>query len=625
MRPPLTLALLTAASCLGWARLPEGVTFREGPINSVVIARGSEQMALYRDRGMGPAQAVLLTHARRDLVESVRALAEKAELVVAPEKSRGALTRAEAFWQDFWDKRFNYYAQQVNKVPRRSLKVDRFVNEGDTIRWQGIEFQVMETEGYTRDAVCYLANIGGQRIAFTGDLLWQGGRVFDLYSFQEAIPEAQIGGYHGYGGRLAQWIESLEKLAAWRPDVLVPARGPLIEDPSGDIATAIARARSIYGNYLSTNALHWYFGKERLTTAGRRVLGADAQVELMPFAEHVALPPWCQHMGTTKLLVSRDGHGFVLDTGGDGPHEMLRQALRDGLIKKIEGIWVTHLHNDHTRNVPAAAAEFGCPVYAVAEVADGLRNPGSWFLPGIIPDPVDRVVVKNDGETWSWREFKLTSHFFPGQMYNHGGLLVERGDHKPVFFIGDSFSPSGIDDYCLMNRNLMREDTGYFLCLRKVRALPQGSWLVNQHIPHLFRFNGQELDYLEKRYRERAATIAELTPWDDVNYAIDEEWAWFYPYGSEAGPGQQLDLEVRLWNHSNRKRTFELKLQETSALKPLGEVPALTLGARSTGTVKVPLLVSKKAGRGVHVMTAGLRSEGIVLNDWIETLVKVSR
>ena len=38
---------------------------------------------------------------------------------------------------------------------------------------------------------------------------------------------AEIGGYHGYGGRLAQWIESLEKLAAWRPDVLVPARNYL--------------------------------------------------------------------------------------------------------------------------------------------------------------------------------------------------------------------------------------------------------------------------------------------------------------------------------------------------------------------------------------------------------------
>ena len=622
MRTSLTLGLLAAASCLGRAQLPEGITFEEGPINSVLITREDEQLALYR--GQNPARTVLLTHARRDLVESLRAVAEVADLVIAPEKSRQALTRAEEFWEGFWGRRFNYYAQQVNKVPRKSLKVDRFVKEGETISWQGLEFQVMETEGYTRDAVCYLTQIGGKRVAFTGDLLWQGGRVFDLYSFQEAIPEARIGGYHGYGGRLGQWVASLQKLAAWQPDVVIPARGPLIEDPSADISKALARSRRIYSNYLSTSALHWYFGKERLTAAGRRVLGTEAPVELMPFAEHVELPPWCRHMGTTKLLVSRDGHGFVLDVGGNGPHEMLRQALRDGLVKKIEGIWVTHLHNDHTKNVPAAAREFGCPVYAVAEVADGLRNPGAWFLPGIIPEPVDRVVVKKDGEAWKWRDFKLTSHFFPGQMYNHGGLLVERSDHNPVFFIGDSFSPSGIDDYCLMNRNLMREDTGYFLCLHKVRRLPPGSWLVNQHIPHLFRFTRKELDYLEERYRLRASTISELTPWDDVNYAIDEEWAWFYPYGSDANPGQQLELEIRLWNHSKKERTFRLKLQENSALRPLGEVPALTIAARSTGTAKVSLLVTDEAGPGVHVITAGLRSEEIVLDDWIEALVKVS-
>lgn len=625
MRPPLVLALgfLAAGPCPGRAQLPEGISFKQGPINSVVITRGGQRMVLYR--GSNSAQAVLLTHARRDLVESVRAVAEGAEIVVAPEKSREALNRAEEFWQGFWDKRFNYYGQQVNKLPRRNLEVDRFVKEGATIRWQELEFEVMETGGYTRDAVCYLLETGGKRIAFTGDLLWQGGRVFDLYSFQDAIPGARIGAYHGYAGRLGQWVASLEKIAAWEPDLLLPARGPLIVDPTGDINKAVTRARAVYRNYLSTNALHWYFGKDRLTTAGRRVLGTDAEVELMPFAEHIDLPSWCRHMGTTKLLLSRDGYGFVLDVGGNGPHRMLREALRDGLLKKIEGIWVTHLHNDHTQNVGAAAREFGCPVYAVPEVADGLRNPGSWFLPGLIPEPVAEVAIKNDGETWRWREFNLTSHFFPGQMYNHGGLLVERDDHQPVFFIGDSFSPSGIDDYCLMNRNLMREDTGYFFCLRKVRGLPPGSWLVNQHIPHLFRFSGAELDQLEQRYRQRAATIAELTPWDDLNYAIDEQWAWFYPYGSEARPGQQVDLELRLWNHSRKERTFEVRLEEDSTLQPLGKAPVLTLGPRTGGRVEVSLRVSKEAGPGVHVITADLRSEEIELDSWIEALVKVSR
>ena len=113
---------------------------------------------------------------------------------------------------------------------------------------------------------------------------------------------------------------------------------------------------------------------------------------------------------------------------------------------------------------------------------------------------------------------------------------AEKGD--PVFFIGDSFSPSGIDDYCLMNRNLMREDTGYLRCFQIVREeLPENTWLVNQHIPHLFRITEKELDYLEDRYRYRRGMIADFTPCDDPNFAIDEQWAWLFPYGQEADPG----------------------------------------------------------------------------------------
>ncbi len=87
-------------------------------------------------------------------------------------------------------------------------------------------------------------------------------------------------------------------------------------------------------------------------------------------------------------------------------------------------------------------------------------------------------------------------------MLNHGALLVEKEGETPVFFIGDSFSPSGIDDYCLMNRNLMREDSGYLRCFDIVASLPDGTWLVNQHIPHRFRFNEKETVFLLGRYRD---------------------------------------------------------------------------------------------------------------------------
>ena len=65
------------------------------------------------------------------------------------------------------------------------------------------------------------------------------------------------------------------------------------------------------------------------------------------------------------------------------------------------------------------------------------------------------------GTRWCWKESELTVHYFPGQTLYHQALLVRKDGGKSVCFIGDSFTPSGIDDYCLQNRNLLRADAGF--------------------------------------------------------------------------------------------------------------------------------------------------------------------
>lgn len=621
----LLLAVLAFRSPLAAQELPDGVTLQRGRLNSVVIEKGGHRVIVYgAEQGTATADTVLMTHMRRDATEFARSAASEDGKVTTPKGVAGFLANPSAHWDAWWDDRFDYYMQQVTRLPVVALSNAHDVFGSDMIIGkQGVAISILETPGHTREGVTYLTEIGGKTIAFSGDLILAGGRVPDLYSFQEAIPEAKIGGYHGYGGRLGQLINSLEKLAAAKPDIIIPLHGEPIFDVQKDIGILIDRMRKIYANYLSTNALNWYFKEERLTIAGRRVLGADAEVELMDYSEHVDLPDWCKHLGTTKLLLADDGSGFALDVGGQRAFEDLKKAIADGIMTRIDGIFVTHTHNDHTAAVAEAAREFSCPVYAVAEVADVLENPGAWFLPGISPNAVDEVTVMADGEVLEWKNFKLTAQFFPGQMWNHGALLAERKDHAPVLFMGDSFSPSGIDDYCLMNRNLMREDSGFFLCFKKVRELPEGAWMVNQHIPHLFRFSDERLDLLEKRYAERRDLIAELTPWDDANFAIDERWASFYPYGQELAAGTTGQLELRLWNHSQRQRQFSFTLNLPEGMSSEVVTKSVKIAARERGSVIFDFEVAADASTGVKVITADLASDGFELSQWAEALVKV--
>lgn len=630
MKPVFPILALTSAGLFPTAlataepSLPDEVKWRAGPVNAIEILAGEKRVAINRALSPGP-DLLLLTHARRDVVRAARE--SKPKLHWASIRSRGLLEEAETHWSDWWTGRFDYYGQQVRRRPVRNWPAQRYFEVSDeaaarsTVEWGGLEIEILDTPGYTRDGISYLCEVGGEQIAFVGDLLLAGGQVVDLYSFQDEIRPARIGAYHGYLGRISRWIESLEKLRETRPSLLVSSRGPVSKTPLEDIDAAISKAKKIYRNYLDTNALHWYFGEERMGTCAELVLGESAATAPMPFAEHIDLPDWCRHIGTTKLLVSASGNAFALDVGGRRSLDTLVEFEEQGLIRELDGIFATHTHNDHTAAIADASVHFGCPVLAVEQVAEVLSDPGAWFLPGIAPHRVESVTTLPHGHSWTWEEFTLTAYFFPGQMYRHGALLVEKPDDTPVLFIGDSFSPSGIDDYCMMNRNLMREDTGYLHCLGFVRDFPEETWLVNQHIPHLFRFRQDELDFLESRYRERIGQIASFTPWDDPNFAIDEQWARFVPYAQTATANGRIETAIRIENHSQVERSYQVALRDGEAVLASARI---RIPARSTG--EVPFEIPFPDNRSEFlVWTADIeRDDGIRVNGFCETILRTT-
>ena len=242
-------------------------------------------------------------------------------------------------------------------------------------------------------------------------------------------------------------------------------------------------------------------------------------------------------------------------------------------------------------------------------------------MPAMTSNAIDKVTVMGDGQTTKWHEFELTYFFFPGQAYYHGAMLAKKANDRPIFFIGDAFAPSGIDDYCVLNRNLVHEDDGFLKCLRMVRNASGKPWLVNEHIPYVFEFSSDELDYLESRYRERIKTLRELFPWDDPNYGIDQQWAVFYPYGAKVETDKETDLEVRLTNHSAVPRTFEIKPHGHGGVEIVKFDATAHLAPRQTARLKVRIRAPGKAGNAL--VTADVKSDGMDFRHWIEALVTV--
>ena len=120
-------------------------------------------------------------------------------------------------------------------------------------------------------------------------------------------------------------IESLRKIAARKPDVLVPARGPLIENPQQAIERLITRLQGLMASH---------FIRMRCVGIGaKRACGSDHERRWMD--EPSIRCRWRSNVpcrlvkaiGNSRLLVSRTGAGFLVDAGFKGCSQGCRKQI----------------------------------------------------------------------------------------------------------------------------------------------------------------------------------------------------------------------------------------------------------------------------------------------------------
>ena len=612
---------LLAAAVLRGAPAVEKITphvsFVPGAVNGVLIERGADTIAIYGDPRPQPARVstVFFTHHRRDVVWAGRTLVSRGARAIAPEAEKELFTGTADFWSRYRTARFHDYANQSSRILAEPLPLARTVRGGDRV--DGIE--AIDSPGYTRGAVSYLIEIDGKRIACTGDLIYGDGRILDLFSLQDAIPQVKEDGYHGWAARAGDVVSSLRRIAAWKPDVLLPARGPAIRNPAAAIEALIGRLQAVFASHFSIDALRWYRGDDRLRAMAARVLG-ERPVEWMEMAETVQekLPEWIIPITNSRLIVSRSGAAFLVDCGNQRVVDTVAQLKREGRIQRLDAIYITHYHDDHTNLVQSMADRYHCPVYFTGEMQDILEHPESYRMPCLTPNAIHGGRPMESGARIRWNEFELSYSYFPGQTVYHGGLRAARDDGQSIFFVGDSFTPSGMDDYCLLNRNFFAPERGFLDCLRQIRGLTGDYLLINQHVAPAFRFSPAQLDRMIHTFTLRRDLMAALFPWDDPNFGVDEQWARFYPYTAEARVGQPVRLRVVLRNHSPKAQQFRVTPRAPAGWSAAPGALRVTVPARQEGAVEIQVTPGTA---GLGIVTAGVAFGAWDLQDWTEAVI----
>jgi glyoxylase-like metal-dependent hydrolase (beta-lactamase superfamily II) len=499
----------------------------------------------------------------------------------------------------------------------RALAKVEPVNDGSEVPAGKVKVRAIATPGYSAGSVSYVIEAAGTRVICTGDLIYGDGQIRDLYSLQDAVPEAKARGYHGYAARAGDLIASLRKVAALKPDILLPAHGPAITHPQQSISQLISRLQTFLRSHFETDALRWYWGDDNHRIRSRAV---ERQLDIMPMAETTKLPPDILAFGNSRVIVSKSGAAFVVDAGYSKLLPELQRLRAEGSISGVEGIWITHYHDDHTDHVNDVVAAFGSPVYFTQSMAEVIGNPAGFRLPCLTTRPIPVQNAKRDGETLRWNEWQLTFWNFPGQTLYHGGLVARRENGQTYLFLGDSFTPSGMDDYCMQNRDFLRNGAGYEYCLRKISSLPKDTWLMNQHVAPMFRYSDAQIQRMQVEIGKRSAALRELAPWPDINYMVDESWARVYPYGQTAKTGALVSVELRITNHAPNSMMYRVKWNVPQGWELMSGRDRATVPAREDGVIEAKFRVSSP---GLHVITADVSFGAWQLPAWTEALVRV--
>jgi len=499
---------------------------------------------------------------------------------------------ATEFWLEadvILDHRYNFRPEIM--VLRESVGIDRELRDGDILHWEGIAIRVVATPGHTDGSLSYLVDVDGKAIAFTGDLIYGPGQIWEFYSLQKRFP-GMSGDYWGFGGAVLDLLGSSRVILSHKPTMLVPSHGDVIHDPETAINLLQSQLDHVMRSCLTLSA--WRVSRRNGVQLFKEDAPSPFDVPMFPPLPPVELPHWLHRtVETSSYIVAEDKSIFLFDCGFNSIIDALNKLVESGEISVVDAIWASHYHDDHISSINTVRRKYGSKVYVQKEMQDIFENPRAYCMPCLFPESIHVDRVLTEGEQFHWKGYDLTAYYFPGQTLYHGGLLIEH-DGTRVFMTGDAFGNWAIGDVCSYNRNFIGKDgetDGCQRCLRLLLELKPDLLYAAHWGPIRFsqEYIEQTLDLLQKR----GMMLAALFPWDHPNFGLDPYWIRAYPYRQSILPGQPVTLEARIYNHSNSAREAAVELRAPAGWRVERAAPTM-IPAHTEGRIRLAALAPEQ-------------------------------
>jgi glyoxylase-like metal-dependent hydrolase (beta-lactamase superfamily II) len=586
-------------SVAAWTEVRPGVWRSPGTPAGYALVDGDAALLIdapqdaggLKAQGVKKVEGVLLTHHHRDTCAAAQRFLADGVRVRAPRAGAAWLLpeAVQKYWQESLPLRTSRTAYLVLPVGLRDI--DCTLDDGATLDWHGLSIRVVTTPGHSVDHTAFLARRGarGDLLAFCGDAMASPGKIWSPYTTDWD---------HWTDLGLKPAGQSLRKLAALKPAVLLPAHGDVItRDAVGALTQSAARVEEV--GFLKSFER---YTKQRLGEAPRyRFLAIEQK-------ETAGEKPWSQvshHLfltGNTYVLVSKDNACLVVDPWGQRSVDQIAKLRKEQRLGPVEVVMFSHAHWDHYDGIYTLPGRRDFAVWTLDRVAGPLAEP-LWLRAPFLdarPVKIDRRI--KDGETATWREYRFRFHHLPGQTeFTMGVETVIDGKHcyftADNFFHQDQFSGTG--GWMGLNRSW---PLPYAASARMVLdAAPD--WVLAEH-GGPFEFSAE--DFRRRvRWGEAAAKAADaVSPSGSHRRDWNPSRVHIEPLVQNARAGDTLKATLVVNNPLGEKETLKVALQGRGVIADQSwdvEVPA---GGAVRREIKLRVPDGLAAGRHIFAVRA---------------------
>jgi glyoxylase-like metal-dependent hydrolase (beta-lactamase superfamily II) len=504
---------------------PAGYALVDG--NKVLLFDAPSGAEAWLDLSRRSIDAVLLTHHHRDTCAAAGLLLAAGVKVKAPRASAEWLTPdgARKYWKEALPLKNSNTAYLV--LPAGLEGIEYSLENGQQFSWQGWDLRVLATPGHSHDHVAIAARKAknGPLIVFAGDAVAEPGKLWSPYTTDWD---------HWTDAGLAAAAGSLCKVAALKPDVVLPTHGPAITTAATEALTRTADAVAEVGFLKSFER----YSKQRVgNPPAYRFLapeqaGTGGEKPWSRLSEHLYLT------GNTYVLASRDNAILVVDPWGKRIAAQIKKLQTERGLGPIERVVFSHAHYDHYDGIYDLPERDKFQVWSLATVAKPIMEPTFYRAPFLDARPVKFDRRFDTGAAPRWREYQFKLRHFPGQSYFTMSMEAVI-DGKRCMFTADNFFHvdlySGTGGWMGLNRSW---PDYYAASAQKVLEL-HPDWILAEH-GGAFEFNAEDMRRRVEWARAGGRAADAISPSGNYRQDWDPHRVHVEPILHKARPGSML-------------------------------------------------------------------------------------